>query len=151
MRSEWKYDGNEKERRRCLLRVSRSMRQKRPKNIRYIRQKRPINIRYMCQKRPINIRYMCQQLGDGNAALHTRVVVYIQSLYTSRNAALRTRVVVYIQLLHHCDRKKPPPPGGVPIYYVPSSRTVCKRTPLEGFVPGSSRGVLLHTVLDEGT
>jgi len=28
---------------------------------------------------------------------------------------------------------------------------VCKRTPLEGFVPGSSRGVLLHTVLDEGT
>jgi len=48
------------------------------------------------------------------------------------------------------DRKKPPP-GGVPIYYVPSSRTVCKRTPLEGFVPGSSRGVLLHTVLDEGT
>ena len=49
------------------------------------------------------------------------------------------------------DRKKPPPPGGFPIYYVPSSRTVCKRTPLEGFVPGSSRGVLLLTVLDEGT
>ena len=51
----------------------------------------------------------------------------------------------------HFDRKNPPPPGGFPIYYVPSSRTVCKRTPLEGFVPGSSRGVLLHTVLDEGT
>jgi len=49
------------------------------------------------------------------------------------------------------DRKKPPPPGGFPIYYVPSSRTVCKRTPFEGFVPGSSRGVLLHTVLDKGT
>ena len=45
----------------------------------------------------------------------------------------------------------PPPPGGFPICYVPSSRIVCKRTPLEGFVPGSSRGVLLHTVLDEGT
>ena len=45
---------------------------------------------------------------------------------------------------------KPPPPGGVLRYYVPSSRTLCKRTPLEGFVPGSSRGVLLHTVLDEG-
>jgi len=45
----------------------------------------------------------------------------------------------------------PPPPGGFPIYYVPSSRTVCKRTPLEGFVPGSSRGVFLNTVLDEGT
>jgi len=44
-----------------------------------------------------------------------------------------------------------PPPGGFPIYYVPSSRTVWKRTSLEGFVPGSSRGVLLHTVLDEGT
>jgi len=34
---------------------------------------------------------------------------------------------------------------------VPSSRTVSKRTPLEEFVPGSSRGVLLLTVLDEGT
>jgi len=49
------------------------------------------------------------------------------------------------------DGKKPSPPGGCPIYYVPSSRTVCKRTPLEGFVPGSSRGVLLNTVLDKGT
>ena len=45
----------------------------------------------------------------------------------------------------------PPPSGGFPIYCVPSSRTVCKRTPLEKFVPGASRGVLLHTVLDEGT
>ena len=45
----------------------------------------------------------------------------------------------------------PPPPGVFHIYYVPSSKTVCKRTPIEGFVPGSSRGVLLHTVLDEGT
>jgi len=44
------------------------------------------------------------------------------------------------------DRKKPSLPGGFSIYYVPSSRTVCKRNPLE--VPGanSSRGVLLHTV-----
>ena len=33
--------------------------------------------------------------------------------------------------------RKPPPPGGFSIYYVPSSRIVCKRTPLEGFVPGS--------------
>jgi len=49
--------------------------------------------------------------------------------------------------------RNPPwgPPGGFPIYYVPSSRTMCERTPLEGFVPGSSREVLLHTVLDEGT
>ena len=51
----------------------------------------------------------------------------------------------------HFDRKKPPPPGEFPIYYVPSSRTVSKRTPLEEFVPGASRGVLLLTVLDEGT
>jgi len=43
-----------------------------------------------------------------------------------------------------------PPPGWFPIYYVPSSRTVSKRTPLEQFVPGASRGVLLLTVLDEG-
>ena len=49
------------------------------------------------------------------------------------------------------DRKKPPPPGGFPIYYVPSSKTVCKRTPLEEPGTNPSRGVLLHTVLDEGT
>jgi len=47
--------------------------------------------------------------------------------------------------------RNPPPPGGVPLYYVPSSRTVSKRTPIEEFVPGASRGVLLLTVLDEGT
>ena len=38
-----------------------------------------------------------------------------------------------------------------PMYYVPSSRTVCKRTPLEAPGTHPSRGVLLHTVLDEGT
>jgi len=48
------------------------------------------------------------------------------------------------------DRKKPPPPGGVPIYYVPSSRTVSKRTPLEEFLPDALKGVLLLTGLDEG-
>ena len=47
--------------------------------------------------------------------------------------------------------RNPPPPGGFPIYYVLSSRTVSKRTPLEEFVPGASRGVLFLTVLDEGT
>jgi len=36
------------------------------------------------------------------------------------------------------------PPGGFPIYYVPSSRTQRKRTPLEEFV----RGVLFLWVLD---
>ena len=49
------------------------------------------------------------------------------------------------------DRKKPPPPGGFPIYYVPSSRTVSKRTPLEAPGTNSSRGVLLLTVIDERT
>ena len=48
-------------------------------------------------------------------------------------------------------KEPPPPPGGFPIYYVPSSRTVCKRTPLEGFVPCASKGVFLLTVLGEGT
>ena len=47
--------------------------------------------------------------------------------------------------------RTPPPPGGFPIYYVPSSRTVSKRTPLEEPGTNSSRGVLLLTVLDEGT
>ena len=46
--------------------------------------------------------------------------------------------------------RTPPPPGGFPIT-VPSSRTVGKRDPLEEFVPGSSRGVLLLTVLDGRT
>jgi len=54
---------------------------------------------------------------------------------------------------HDFDRKKPPPPGGFPIYYVFSSRsvTVSKRTPLEAPGTNSSRGVVLLTVLDEGT
>jgi len=47
------------------------------------------------------------------------------------------------------EKKKTP--GGVPIYYVPSSRTVRNRTPLEEPGTNPSRGVLLHTVLDEGT
>jgi len=51
------------------------------------------------------------------------------------------------------DRKKPPPPGELPVYYVPSSRlgTVCKRTPLEESGTNPSMWVLLHTVLVEGT
>ena len=38
------------------------------------------------------------------------------------------------------DRKKPPPPGEFPIYYIPSSRTVCKRNPLEESGTNYSRG-----------
>jgi len=51
----------------------------------------------------------------------------------------------------YVDPKKPPPRGGFPIHYVSSSRTVCKRTPLEEPGTSPSRGVLLHTVLDQGT
>jgi len=41
-----------------------------------------------------------------------------------------------------------PPRGEFPLHYVPSSRTRRKRTPLEEFVPGASRGVLSkHLVL----
>ena len=58
---------------------------------------------------------------------------------------------MYIHMYTCIDGKKTPPPGGFPIYYVPSSRTECTKTTLKGFVPGSSRGFLLHTVLDEGT
>jgi len=52
-------------------------------------------------------------------------------------------------LVLYLDRKKPLPPGGIPIYNVPSSRTVSEDPPRK-FVPGASRGVLLLTVLDEG-
>jgi len=62
---------------------------------------------------------------------------------------VRVRVSEFVCV--QVDRKKPHPPGGFPIYYVPSSRTVSKRTPLEESVPDSSRRVLLLTVLDEGT
>jgi len=55
-------------------------------------------------------------------------------------------IYMYIQKYAYIDRKK----RRFPIYYVLSSRTVSKRTPLEEFVPGSSRGFLLLTVLDEG-
>ena len=49
------------------------------------------------------------------------------------------------------DRKKPPPPRVFPIFYVPLSRTVSERTPLEAPGTNASRGVLLLTVVDEGT
>ena len=51
----------------------------------------------------------------------------------------------------HVTYIETPPPEGFPVDYVPSSRTVSNKTPLEEFVPGASRGVLLLTVLDEGT
>jgi len=64
--------------------------------------------------------------------------------------------VTYVKVTWHVreslwTKEPPPPPGGFPIYYVPLSRTVCKRTPLEECGTNPSRGVLLHTVLDKGT
>jgi len=69
----------------------------------------------------------------------------------SPNTAMHSCETVTQNCHVHFDRKNPPLPRGFSIYYVPSSRTVCKRTPLEGFVPDSWRGVLLFTVFDEGT
>jgi len=51
----------------------------------------------------------------------------------------------------HYDRKNPPPRGGFIVFFVPWSKTRRKRTPLEEFVPGASRGVLFLRVLDQGT
>ena len=90
--------------------------------------------------------------------IHTHVYTHICEVAVLEAAEnIHSKECVHICVMYQCgihtqvDRKKSPPPGGFPIYYVPSSRTVCKRTPLEGFVPGSSREALLHTVLDEGT
>jgi len=60
---------------------------------------------------------------------------------------------IYIHDLRHIDWKITPPPGGFHIYHVPWSRTQRKRkrTPLKGFVPDTSRGVLILWVLDQGT
>jgi len=63
----------------------------------------------------------------------------------------RLPCLVIYQQLSNLIQSTPPPPGGFPIYYVPSSRTVSKRTPLEAPDTNSSKGVLLLTVLDEGT
>ena len=103
--------------------------------------------------------HMC----DMNRLLHmcnlTRLYVYHDS---SIFVTWLIRICV-TRLSHRCNKttysgatwllwsKETPPPGGFPIYYVPSSRIVCKGTPLEAPGTNSSRGVLLHTVLDEGT
>ena len=64
---------------------------------------------------------------------------------------LAITIALLMRRTQYYDRKNPPPPRGFPIYYVPSSRTVSKRTPLEAPGTNSSRGVLLLMVLDEGT
>ena len=76
------------------------------------------------------------------------ILLTVATPYVSQNSASKCD---FQKSAADFDRKNPPAPGGFTIYYVPSSRTVSKRTPLERTVPGFSRGVLLHTVLDEGT
>ena len=81
-------------------------------------------------------------------ALGVRLSVWVT--HTDSHTTLLFEAAVAVEGAQF-DRKTPPPPGGFPIYYVPSSRTVSERTPLEKIVQGASRGVLLLTVLDEGT
>jgi len=76
----------------------------------------------------------CIYIETPRSYLQRRVHIYIYMI-----AELTYKCTSHIQLVStnmklHIDRKKPPPPGGFAIFYVPSSRTVCKRTPLEEFV-----------------
>ena len=86
---------------------------------------------------------------------YTYIYIYIYSILMKmlcRRTQSSWECIHNMSQFHiYIDRKKPPSPGGFPIYYVSSSRTVSKRTPLEDSVTNSSRGVLLLTVLDEGT
>ena len=51
------------------------------------------------------------------------------SLFTETWQKRRSSFELWPKMSPQVDQKKPPPPGGFPIYYVPSSRTVCKRPP----------------------
>jgi len=84
--------------------------------------------------------YMC--IYSYMYAYYTCIHVYI-FIYTPPQE-LKMRV-------HMLIKRNPPPPQKFPIYYVPSSRTVCTRSPLEEPGTTPSRGVLLHMVFDEGT
>ena len=85
----------------------------------------------------------------GDMYICSTVKILETCIYTHDCGDVHRYTSVEIQsVCRHVDRKKLPPQGGFPIYYVPSSRTVCKWTHLEEFVLGASRGVLLHLVLD---
>jgi len=90
--------------------------------------------------------------------IHMYIYIYICIhiyIYTQRShaACICTHICMYmyIYIFSIYWSKEHPPPGGFPIYYVPSSRTVSKRNPLEAPGTNFSRGVFLLTVLDEGT
>jgi len=112
-----------------------------------------------CLKR-LEICHLPQQLSDIKSKLQApRRLVYA---YTWLEICLK-QLEMYLTGLEIChsplqpfdiysklqiDRKKPPPPGGFPIYYVPYSKTRRKRTPLEAPGTNSSRGSLFLWVLD---
>ena len=100
--------------------------------------------------------YMSMSIFDRWASINPRlhICLYIHvsmSIFEDMCTHVYIPPCIHWGILDYVNRKKPPPPGVFPIYYVPSSRTVNKRTLLEEFVPGSARGVLLLTVLDEAT
>jgi len=84
--------------------------------------------------------------------IHTNIQTYIQhkSVYGVEKEVFWA-VCEDSHVDRQVDRKKPSPPGGFPIYYVPWSRTRRKRTPFEAPGTNSSRGVLFLRVLDQGT
>jgi len=62
----------------------------------------------------------------------------LMSLLSRRRVSLRETsdksLATLVSVSAKVDRKKPPPLGGFPICYIPSSRTVCKRTPSKNLV-----------------
>jgi len=83
--------------------------------------------------------------------IHTKMCVEstrkcVCDIYTQICVCVCVCVCVFVLALERLETsahtswsKETPPPGGVSYLLCSSSRTVCKRTPLEGFVPGSSR------------
>ena len=86
---------------------------------------------------------------QANCSIHTRSISCVNLIYsqtslsyvkkTSNCSTLFIRRVC--ELFTHFDRKKPPPPGGFSIYYVPWSRAVCKRfhDEMRRYPPGGGR------------
>jgi len=99
--------------------------------------------RALLQKRPIILRSLL--------IIATPYQDFLDSFVYTEMLIPRYQDFRAILIRIHVDRKKKTLPGGFPIYYDPSSRTVSYRNPLEAPGTNSSMGVLLLTVLDEGT